>query len=432
MSRKASEIKCNENDINSLNSVVNNGLSSPRMVMKARTILMCLDGMENKEIAAALSTREGTVGKWRKDFSARGIDFLKDQPRPGKRGRNAPDTRQSVIDKLSETPPDGLEQWNTEALSKAVGTSVDTVRRALNDHDISLAGRKRYSVETNAVSMPAVADIAGLYLSADAKAVVLCMNPEGETEPFSGVFTTRSISAARTVQSKQDETGLVSLEAALTALAESPSVMESRSAPTGVLDFLNQMTGSLRFDTRIQYHVILHLENADAVQPGLTYPNISITSAASTESWLQLTDSWLKPLCPHTYALLSAIRMYLSVVDQTMLPFIWRRNDIKWSEELLHASGTANSQDRASLLESSFEDPAVDTVMLVEAVIRTRDGEEVRRSILKTNPVPSMDGIRMDLIDQYAVDSAKVGDGIQSATSMLASGLYEDYMSAAV
>ena len=62
MPRVAREIKCNENDILALESIVANPLSDPHIVMKATALLLCIRGMENKDVAAELGVRKNTVG----------------------------------------------------------------------------------------------------------------------------------------------------------------------------------------------------------------------------------------------------------------------------------------------------------------------------------------------------------------------------------
>ncbi|MCP1838389.1 transposase [Bradyrhizobium sp. USDA 4524] len=56
--------------------------------MRARIILACAEGSQNKEVAAKLGVIETTVGKWRRRFVQERVEGLRDEPRPGARGRS--------------------------------------------------------------------------------------------------------------------------------------------------------------------------------------------------------------------------------------------------------------------------------------------------------------------------------------------------------
>ena len=161
MPRVAKEIKCNESDILSLESIVANPLSDPHLATKATALLLCIRGMDNKGVASELGVRKNTVGDWRKAFIDGGIEGLKGKKRPGRRGNNAPDMRERVKEKFYEKPADG-EEWTAKSLSEAVGTSVDTVRRELREEGVSLERRTRWTVPVERVPSPEAIGIAAL------------------------------------------------------------------------------------------------------------------------------------------------------------------------------------------------------------------------------------------------------------------------------
>ena len=58
--------------------------SSQALALRAKIILTCAQGHDNKETAALLRCSHTTVGKWRKRFMERRLDGLADEPRPGR------------------------------------------------------------------------------------------------------------------------------------------------------------------------------------------------------------------------------------------------------------------------------------------------------------------------------------------------------------
>ena len=55
------------------------------LALRARIVLSCADGGPNIAVAARLGVNRGTVNRWRAR-SARRLDGLSDEPRPGVRG----------------------------------------------------------------------------------------------------------------------------------------------------------------------------------------------------------------------------------------------------------------------------------------------------------------------------------------------------------
>lgn len=127
MSRVAPKLDSNENDINKLNSIVCNKLSSPYLVKKAQAILKCMEGKENKAIAQELGVRKNTVGDWRKEYIKNGIEGLKRKKRSVRREPTAPDTREHVRKKSGAAACSDSKQTKAPC-SKAAGTPIDTAQ----------------------------------------------------------------------------------------------------------------------------------------------------------------------------------------------------------------------------------------------------------------------------------------------------------------
>jgi transposase len=74
--------------------------------------------------------------KWRLRFAAAGLEGLRDRPRAGRPMTIAPATRLAVLERATETPPDGRTRWTQRQLARVVGISPASVNRVLNAGDL--------------------------------------------------------------------------------------------------------------------------------------------------------------------------------------------------------------------------------------------------------------------------------------------------------
>ena len=77
------------------------------LAQRARIILACAEGMENKAVGQQLGLHPHTVGKWRHRFLDQRVEGLRDEPRPGT-PRTIEDARiAAVITRTRERQLDG-------------------------------------------------------------------------------------------------------------------------------------------------------------------------------------------------------------------------------------------------------------------------------------------------------------------------------------
>lgn len=99
------------------------------MALRARIVLSCADGMENKAVAAKLRTSQQTVSKWRARFVTDGLDGLLDVPRPGAPRSIADAQVDAVIAKTLESVPANATHWSTRMMAREMALSQTAVTR---------------------------------------------------------------------------------------------------------------------------------------------------------------------------------------------------------------------------------------------------------------------------------------------------------------
>jgi transposase len=112
-----------------LTSLASRRSTAQALALRARIVLACAEGGQNKVIAARLEVDPETVGKWRRRFIERRLEGLYDEPRSGA-PRSIEDERiEAVIVRTLESLPPDATHWSSRSMAKASGVSISTVQR---------------------------------------------------------------------------------------------------------------------------------------------------------------------------------------------------------------------------------------------------------------------------------------------------------------
>ena len=91
------------------------------VALRARIVLACSEGAQNKVVAARQRVTGQTVSKWRARFVEHRLDGLLDAPRPGA-PRTIDDARvDAVIARTLESVPANTTHWSTRAMAREAG-----------------------------------------------------------------------------------------------------------------------------------------------------------------------------------------------------------------------------------------------------------------------------------------------------------------------
>ena len=191
MSRKAKPIACDESDIKELEMLASGSHVSAAVQKRAKAILLCAEGKENKDIAKRLEVRPHTVGEWRNEYLADGLQGLMNKSRPGRRGGARLDPKPEVLRLAGEQAASG-EKMTASQIGERVGLTADAVRRILRANGMTLTRVRNWSLNADITNSQQHVDIAGIYISNDIKAVILCLSDVDVSCSYGKIITKSS------------------------------------------------------------------------------------------------------------------------------------------------------------------------------------------------------------------------------------------------
>lgn len=182
MGRRLAAFELSAADRAALTSLANRRKTAQALALRARIVLGCASGAQNKEVAADLDVDPVTVSKWRRRFLADGLDGLRDEPRSGA-PRTVDDARiEAVIVKTLESLPSDATHWSSRGMARASGLSTSTVQRIWRAFGLQPHREGTFKLSTDPDFVDKVRDIVGLYVTPPAHALVLCVDEKSQIQ----------------------------------------------------------------------------------------------------------------------------------------------------------------------------------------------------------------------------------------------------------
>src|SRR3954453_3651855 len=113
MPRPMAELVLSDDENQTLKTWAARPKSTQRLATRARIVLACAEGLDNKDVAARLRVNTVTVSKWRKRFLELRLDGLAEQPRPGAPRAITDAIVEQVVTKTLEEKPKAATHWST-------------------------------------------------------------------------------------------------------------------------------------------------------------------------------------------------------------------------------------------------------------------------------------------------------------------------------
>ncbi len=156
--------------------------SSQALALRARIVLACADGVDNKTVAARLGCAAATVGKWRARFVELRLDGLLDEARPGRPPVIGVDQVENVVVATLESTPANATHWSRAKMAERTGLSKSTIGRIWRTFDLKPHRADGFKLSNDPLFVEKVFDVVGLYLNPPEAAVVLCVDEKSQVQ----------------------------------------------------------------------------------------------------------------------------------------------------------------------------------------------------------------------------------------------------------
>lgn len=339
MARPKAELVVTDAEREELTSLTRRHRTAQAIAKRARIILSCSVGMDNKTVARYVGVSEPTVGKWRARFIKERLGGLYDEPRPGAPRTISDAQVERVVAATLESTPRGATHWSTRSMAKHMGlgkTAVHEIWRAfrLQPHRV-----ETFKLSKDPLLVPKVRDIVGLYMNPPDHAVVLCVDEKSQIQALERTQPLLPLRPGAAEKRSHDYTrhGTTTLFAALdTKTGEVIGQLHRRHRAAEFKAFLK--TIDERIPAGMDVHVICDnygTHKSPTISRWLKrHPRFQMHFTPTYSSWLNLVERWFAGLTEKALRrdshrsvreLEAAIRRYLDASNDAPKPFVWTK-----------------------------------------------------------------------------------------------------------
>lgn len=328
-----------------LQSLARRSRSAPAVAQRARMVLACAAGHDNKTVARRVRVSPATVGKWRRRFVEKRLDGLVDEPRPGAPRQITDEQIEDVIVRTLESTPRGATHWSTRGMANASGLSAMTISRIWRAFGLQPHRTESFKLSPDPLLIDKVRDIVALYLEPPDHAVVFCVDVKPQIQALDRSAPLLPLRPGQVERRTHDykRHGTTSLYAALdVASGQVMGKTFSRQRAREFRVFLDRIDDNV--PDGLDVHLIL--DNASAHKSALIrrwltrHPRFQFHYTPTYASWMNLVERWFSALTTKQLRrgahrsvaeLVAAIQEFIDVHNETGKPYVW----VKSADEIL-------------------------------------------------------------------------------------------------
>src|SRR6201997_1557 len=322
-----------------LQSLAHRARSQPLLARRARLVLACAEGLDNKTVARKMRASLGMVGKWRSRFLKARLEGLYDEPRPGAPRKITDGQVEQVVIQTLESTPRGETHWSTRGLAKATGLSRMTISRIWRAFCLQPHRTETFKLSPDPLLIEKVRDIVGLYINPPDHALVFCVDEKSQIQALDRTQPMLPLRPGQVERRTHDykRHGTTSLFAAL-ELKTSRVIgqLHRRHRSQEFRRFLDTIEANV--PTELEVHIVL--DNYGTHKTAIIRkwfakrPRFHVHFTPTYGSWLNLVERWFaeitnkrirRGIFRSVKELESAIREYIDVHNEDPKPFVWTR-----------------------------------------------------------------------------------------------------------
>jgi transposase len=337
--RPKQPLSLTEEERDRLQSLAHRARSQSLLARRARVVLACAEGLDNKAVAKKLRCSLGMVGKWRSRFLKQRLEGLYDEPRPGA-PRTVSDAQvEQVVIRTLESTPRGETHWSTRGLAKATGLSRMTISRIWHAFGLQPHRTDAFKLSPDPLLIEKVRDIVGLYINPPDHALVLCVDEKSQIQALDRTQPLLPLQPGQVERRTHDykRHGTTSLFAAL-ELKTSRLIgqLHRRHRSVEFRKFLDVIEAQV--PASLDIHLIMDNygthKTATIRKWFAKRPRFHVHYTPTYGSWINLVERWFAELTNKRIRrgvfrsvkeLEVAIREYIEVHNEDPKPFVWTR-----------------------------------------------------------------------------------------------------------
>ena len=322
-----------------LQSLAHRARSQSLLARRARVVLACAEGLDNKTVARKMRVSLGMVGKWRARFLQARLEGLYDEPRPGAPRKVSDAQVERVVIQTLESTPRGETHWSTRGLAKATGLSRMTISRIWRAFGLQPHRTDTFKLSPDPLLIEKVRDIVGLYMNPPDHALVLCVDEKTQIQALDRTQPLLPLRPGQLERRTHDykRHGTTSLFAAL-GLKTNKVIAQLQHQHRSVefRQFLDVIEAQV--PSELDVHIIV--DNYGTHKTALIRkwfakrPRFHVHFTPTYASWINLVERWFAELTNKRIRrgvfrsvkeLETAIREYIDVHNEDTKPFVWTK-----------------------------------------------------------------------------------------------------------
>lgn len=359
--RVATQIELTSEELAELTALVRSKLTSVRLALRARIVLLAAQGLQNMDIAKQVGVGRVQVSRWRGRYAqSRLAGIESDLP------RGAPPVKVDVarlVELTTESKPKAATHWSTRTMATELGVSAASVSRHWRAKGLKPHLVRSFKISRDPKFVEKLEDVVGLYLSPPEHAIVLCCDEKSQVQALDRTQPGLPLKKGRAATMTHDykRNGTTTLFAALNVLdGQVIAQCQQRHRHIEWLKFLKKIDRETPKDKTL--HLIADnyaTHKHPNVQEWLEkHPRFNMHFTPTSASWLNMVERFFRDISENRLRrgvftsvpeLVAAIDEYVAQHNVKPKPFIWTASARDILQKVIRANSRLSSKQNATL-----------------------------------------------------------------------------------